>query len=223
MTNTNLIIIGTRSRPHLAVRAFDALKEVSEISDFVMIINEDQVDLYPQIDGVTTEVVANDLGCNGKGNAVVHKYWDKYKTISGIDDDTIVRTQGWDKILYQPIKDIGYGVSYGNDGIQGEMLPTKVTISTNIIKALGFWAPPVLFHSFADDFWKKMGQTIGSLHYFEDVSLEHLHWSNNKSQQDETYKSNTPELVASDSRAYSEYISTQFDLDMVRLRESLGL
>jgi hypothetical protein len=223
MTNTNLIIIGTRSRPHLAVRAFDALKEVSEISDFVMIINEDQVDLYPQIDGVTTEVVANDLGCNGKGNAVVHKYWDKYKTISGIDDDTIVRTQGWDKILYQPIKDIGYGVSYGNDGIQGEMLPTKVTISTNIVKALGFWAPPTLFHSFADDFWKKMGQTIGSLHYFEDVSLEHLHWSNQKSQYDETYKSNTPELVASDGRAYSDYINTQFDLDMVRLRESLGL
>jgi hypothetical protein len=61
------------------------------------------------------------------------------------------------------------------------------------------------------------------LHYFEDVNLEHLHWSNQKSQYDETYKSNTPELVASDNRAYSEYIRTQFDLDMVRLRESLGL
>jgi hypothetical protein len=223
MTNTNLTIIGTRSRPHLAVRAFDALKEVSEISDFVMIINKDQVDLYPQIEGVTTEVVDDGLGCNGKANAIVHKYWDKYETISAIDDDTIVHTQGWDKILCQPIKDIGYGVSYGNDGIQGEILPTKVTISTNIVKALGFWVPSVLFHSYADNFWKKMGQTIGSLHYFPDVSLEHLHWTNQKSEYDETYKSNTPEIVAEDNRAYTEYVNTQFDLDMVRLRESLKL
>jgi hypothetical protein len=223
MTNTNLTIVGTRSRPQIAARAFDALKKMSVTSDFVMIINEDQKDLYPRIDGVTTEVVPNGLGCNGKANAIVHKYWDKYETISGIDDDTIVQTLGWDEILSKPIREISYGVSYGNDGIQGEIIPTKVTISTNIVKGLGFWAPPTLFHSFADDFWKKMGQTIGSLHYFPDVNLEHMHWSNQKSEYDETYQSNTAELVAQDNQAYANYLHTQFDSDMAKLKESLGI
>lgn len=223
MANTNLTLIGTRSRPHNAVRAFDALKKNSTISDFVMIINEDQADMYPDIDGVTTEVVANGLGCNGKANAIMDKYVDRYETISGIDDDTVVQTKGWDAILCEPIKRIGYGVSYGNDGLRGADLPTKVTISTNIIKALGFYAPPVLFHSYADNFWKKMGETIGSIHYFENVNLEHLHWTNGKAVKDETYDSNTPELMNIDRIAYDDYIQNQFDLDMARLKEALGL
>lgn len=223
MANTNLVIIGSRSRPHNVERAFDALKKVSKISDFVLIINEDQKDLYPAIDDVTTEVVPSHHGVNGKFNTIVPKYLDKYETITGIDDDCLVQTDGWDEILYEPIKRIGYGISYGNDGIQGQMLPTKVMISTNITKTLGYWCPPKLFHSFADDFWKLIGEFIGSLHYFRDVNMEHLHWMNGKAPMDETYATNTPQKAQKDKYEYGEYLKNQLYADIDKLNEAFGL
>lgn len=223
MTNTNLTIIGTRSRPHNAIRAFEALKKTSKISDFVMIINEDQVDLYPKIYGVTTEVVPSHHGVNGKFNTIVPKYLDQYETITGIDDDCLVQTDGWDVILSEPIKRLGYGISYGNDGIQGQLLPTKVMISTNITKALGFWCPPALFHSYADDFWKLMGESINSLHYFRDVNMEHLHWINGKAPKDETYESNTAQQTQADKHAYGLYLRDEYYPDLERLEKALGI
>ena len=220
---SNLVVIGTRSRPDNAVRAFSALKKVSEISDFAMIINQDQVDLYPKIDGVTTHVVESHHGVNGKFNAVIPEYLDQYETITGIDDDCLVQTQGWDVTLSEPIKKIGFGISYGNDGIQGQLLPTKVMISTNITKALGFWCPPVLFHSFADNFWKYLGESIGSLHYFRDVNMEHLHWINGKAPKDKTYENNTKDLFLKDKEAYSAYLRNDFALDIARLKTNLGI
>lgn len=188
-----------------------------------MIINEDQVDLYPKIYGVKTEVVASHHGVNGKFNTVVPKYLDQYKTITGIDDDCLVQTDGWDEILSEPIKRIGYGISYGNDGIQGQLLPTKVMISTNITKALGFWCPPVLFHSYADDFWKLIGESINSLHYFRDVNMEHLHWLNGKAPMDETYQSNTAEQTQQDKHAYGLYLRDNYYPDLEKLEKALGI
>jgi hypothetical protein len=223
MVNTNLVIIGSRSRPQNVVRAFDALKKVSKISDFALIINEDQKDLYPEIDGVTIHIVDSYHGVNGKFNTIVPQYLDKYKTITGIDDDCLVQTDGWDEILYEPIKRRGYGFSYGNDGIQGQMLPTKVMISTNITKTLGYWCPPGLFHSFADDFWKFMGERINSLHYFHEVNMEHLHWMNCKAPKEETYESNTQEIFQRDKQVYHEYLGEQLYIDIDKLNEALRL
>lgn len=221
--NSNLVMIGTRSRPHNVIRAFEALKEVSVESDFLMIINEDQQDLYPEIDGVMREVVPTPLGANEKGNYVVPKYWDSYLTISGIDDDCLVQTPGWDAIITAPIKERGYGISYGNDNIQGSKLPTKVTISSNILKALGFFAPTVLKHSFCDNFWKTLGESLGALDYFDDVNMEHLHWSTGKAPKDEIYELNTIELFNRDQEAYRLYLNDDFNLDLQRVREALGL
>lgn len=221
--NPNLVMIGTRSRPHNAVRAFEALKKVSVESDFLIIINEDQQDLYPEIDGVIREVVPTPFGANEKGNYVVHKYWDSYSTISGIDDDCLVQTQGWDAIITEPIKKRGYGISYGNDGMQGENLPTKVTISTNILKALGFFSPRILKHSYCDNFWKTLGECLNALDYFEDVNMEHLHWINGKAPKDETYELNTIELFNSDQEAYFAYLRDEFHHDILKVLEALGL
>ncbi len=223
MVNTNLVIIGSRSRPANAVRAFDALKKVSKISDFALIINEDQKDLYPEIDGITTHVVDSHHGVNGKFNTIVPQYLDKYETITGIDDDCLVQTPGWDAIITAPIKERGYGISYGNDGMQSSSLPTKVTISSNILKSLGFFSPRVLKHSFCDDFWKMLGESLNALDYFENVNMEHLHWANGKAPMDETYELNTREQYLKDKEAYSLYLRDEFHLDVWRTQEALGL
>lgn len=220
--NPNLVIIATRDRPHNAVRAFEQLRKVSVESDFLMIINEDQVDLYPAIPGVELTVVPSELGCLGKANHILEGYWDDYKTITGLDDDCMITTDGWDSILAAPIKSRGYGLAYGDDLIQGRNLPTKVMISTNILKAMGFWAPPTFFHLYADNFWKALGQALDALDYFHDVKTEHWHHLNGKAPIDELYKSAyTPDAIGRDRSAFDNYMRDDFDRDIEKIKASI--
>ena len=220
--NSNLVIIGTRNRPHNAIRAFDQLKKVSVESDFLMIINEDQDHLYPHIENVMREVVPSEHGSIAKGNHILPKYCDSYFTITGIDDDCMVTTQGWDLLLAAPIKERGYGISYGNDTIQGENLPTKVMISTNILKSLGYFAPPVLKHLYADNFWKALGTELNALNYFPDVMLEHWHHLNGKAPHDEGYASvYAPGESESALFAFNSYMRESFFIDVERIKKSI--
>ncbi len=215
---SNLVIMGTRNRPTNAVRAFEQLKKVSEQSDFLIIINEDQVDLYPEIEGVMREVVPADFWDIAKVNHIVHKYWDLYETITGIDDDCMVTTQSWDVLLAAPIKARGYGISYGNDTIQGQNLPTKVMISSNIVKGLGFFAPPILKHLFADNFWKALGTELASLDYFPEVIMEHWHRINGKAPDDDLYREiYAPGEMQSAQIAFDTYMRDCFAEDIKRL------
>ncbi|CAB4215034.1 hypothetical protein UFOVP1616_40 [uncultured Caudovirales phage] len=223
MTNSNLLIIATRDRPHNAIRAFEQAMQMSTESDFLIIINEDQQDLYPEIEGVMREVVPSELGCIGKTNHVLASYWDKYETMVGFDDDCMVTTQGWDAVLAAPIKQRGFGLAYGDDLLQGENLPTKVMISTNITRVLGFWAPKSIFHLYADNFWKSLGQGLGALFYNPEVKTEHWHYLNGKAPQDDLYKSiYTAEAIKRDRDAYQAYMGDEFDKDIERLKQALG-
>ena len=222
--NSNLVMIPTRDRPHNAVRAFNQLKKVSVESDFLMIINEDQVDLYPDIKGIKCEVVPSEYWDIAKGNHVVHKYWDSYFTITSIDDDCMVTTQGWDALLAAPIKKRGYGIAYGNDTIQGEELPTKVMISTNIVKGLGYFTTPVLKHLFADNYWKALGTKLNALDYFPEVIMEHWHPMVGKAPLDDLYRSIYAVGELESARiAFDTYMSKSFSADIARLTDYLKI
>ena len=141
MSNSNLVILPSRSRPDNVERCINALKENSVISDFCVAIDDDQSDLYPRLDGVIYEVNPR-LRMNGTLNLVANKYADKYKTIYFLGDDHLVKTKNWDRYLAEAINIKGYGLAYGNDLLQGKNLATAVMMSTNIIEILGFMAPP---------------------------------------------------------------------------------
>ena len=215
--NTNLVIIPARGRPDKAQVAFDALKEHSVISDLLIGLDDDDADNYPEMEGVIREVNPR-LRMNGTLNLLVKKYQDKYETISFMGDDHIVRTAEWDKKLYEPIRNRGYGISYGNDLFQGENLPTMVMMSTNISKELGFFAPPRLIHLYMDNFWKLMGQVLSCLDYNPDVIVEHMHYMAGKSKVDAGYQEvNSSEIGNHDAEAFREYCTHQLKDDAIRV------
>ena len=215
--NTNLVIIPARGRPDKAEFAFHELKRFSKISDFMIGLDDDDADNYPEIDGVIREVNPR-LKMNGTLNLLATKYADKYETITFMGDDHVVRTDGWDEKLYEPIKNRGFGISYGNDLFQGENLPTMVMMSTNIIKELGFMAPPKLIHLFMDNFWKVFGQVLGCLDYKGDVIVEHMHFMAGKSKVDAQYQEvNSSDVSSHDALAFKEYAETQLKDDAIRV------
>lgn len=215
--NPNLVIIPARGRPDKAEKAFAALKEHSRISDFLIGLDDDDADNYPELEGVIREVNPR-LRMNGTLNLLVDRYQDKYETITFMGDDHLVRTEGWDEKLYAPIKERGYGISYANDLFQGANLPTMVMMSTNISKALGFFAPPKLIHLYMDNFRKYMGQVTNSLTYLPDVIVEHMHYMAGKSQVDAQYQEvNSSEVGQHDAKVFEEYCNTQLKDDAIKV------
>lgn len=222
--NPNLIIMGSKSRPHRAAKAWAAIKENAVESDFVIIISKDQEDLYPEIEGVKREIVPTGAYSNQKLQIVIPKYQDKYFTVFGIDDDCIVKTHGFDKTLAEPLKEKGYGVSYGNDGFQGQNLPTKWMFTMNICKTLGYPTPPDLLHLYVDNYLKRIGEEINSLHYFPDVIMDHEHFLNNKAEMDSTYKeTNSQALYDHDKRVFEKYLINNFVIDVAKLWDAFGI
>ncbi|NCV65265.1 MAG: hypothetical protein EBW16_03430 [Burkholderiaceae bacterium] len=66
----------------------------------------------------------------------------------------------------------------GSDGrvrldlFQGQNLATAVMMSTNIIKALGFMAPPKLIHLYMDNFWMAIGNILDCIDYHHDAKRQ---------------------------------------------------
>ena len=221
--NTNLVILPTRSRPDSAERCINALKEHSTISDFVIAIDDDQSDLYPRLEGVTYEVNPR-LRMNGTLNLVANKYVDKYETIFFLGDDHLVQTPAWDQYLSGAIEQKGYGLAYGNDLLQGVKLATAVMMSTNIIKPVGYMAPPKLVHLFMDNYWMSLGKRLGTLWYFDQVIIEHLHPVAGKVAWDAQYmEANSTEVSNGDRDEFLRYVKEDFDTEFKKIQDALGL
>lgn len=221
--NTNLVILPSRSRPEKVAEAIELLKDNSTISDLCVAIDEDQSDLYPRIDGVIYEVNPR-LRMNGTLNLVANKYADKYETIYFLGDDHHVKTKGWDELLYAPIKARGYGLAYGDDKLQGKNLATAVMMSTNIIRIIGYMAPPKLIHLYMDNFWMNLGQALNCLDYVPEAVIEHMHYLAGKSEQDAQYAEvNSSEMYQTDRDTYLQYVKDDLKYDLEHLVVGLGI
>ena len=219
--NTNLVILPTRGRPEKAEEAVALLRENSTISDICVAIDDDQSNLYPRIDGVIYEVNER-LRMNGTLNLVANKYVDKYETIYFLGDDHHAKTKSWDELLYAPIKARGYGLSYGDDKFQGKNLATAVMMSTNIIKILGFMAPPKLIHLYMDNFWMNLGTALQCLDYIPEVTVEHMHYAAGKAVLDEQYAEvNSKQMYETDQNTYVEYVKNDLKNDLEKIFREL--
>jgi hypothetical protein len=96
--------------------------------------------------------------------------------------------------------------------LQGEKLPTAVCLDNRIVTSLGYFAPPMLTHLFADNFWIDLGKELGTLRYFPNIIFEHLHPHISKSEMDSMYEESNA-FFSADQKLYEEYCSNgQFQL-----------
>lgn len=213
--NKMLVIVPTRNRPDKVKEFYEQFKKTSIISDLIFGIDEDDTSEYPQFEDAKYEVNPR-LRMNGTLNLIATKYANDYEYIAFLGDDHRPRTWAWDKILTMNIQDNPYGIAYGNDLFQGERIPTAVVLKSEIVKRLGYMAPPVLIHLFLDNFWKLLGENLNSLVYNKDVIIEHMHYLVGKSPTDELYlEVNSDEISSHDHREFSKYVQNgEFENDL---------
>lgn len=127
--------------------------------------------------------------------------------IGFMGDDHRPRTVGWDRKYLDALHELGTGIVYGDDRIQGERIPTQVAMTSDIIRALGHMAPPTLTHLYVDNYWKDLGLKADCIRYLPQVVVEHMHPVAGKAPIDDGYmRVNSPEMYTRDREAYGTYV-----------------
>lgn len=218
--NSLLLILPTRSRPASLLPFFEAFEKHSHQADLLVALDEDDPSDYPRLPGVKYEVNPRFRLCE-KLNLVARRNCHDYQFLAFMGDDNRIRTANWDQIMCERIQEKP-GICYGNDLYQGPTLPTSVLLSSSIVRTLGYMAPPAMVHLYIDNFWRTLGEKLGILHYFPDVIIEHLHYTNKKAEFDPLYaESNSPERYARDRAAFTEYCNSQLEIDVEKVRKIL--
>lgn len=93
--------------------------------------------------------------------------------IAPMGDARRPRTAGWDRAYVDALHDLGAGIVYGDDLVDGEVPPVQVAVTSDIVRALGYMAPPRLRSAYVDSFWLQLGTAAGCLHRLPGIVVEH--------------------------------------------------
>lgn len=210
------IIVPTRGRPQSALELVDAVLETRQIETTNVILAVDKTDPtmteYKAIEkvhlpgsGARVEPVTGGwmvAALNEAATRVVATD-PRVTAVAFLGDDHRPRTPGWDAAYLSALNAMGAGIVYGDDLLQHEFVPTQCAMSADIIRRLGWMAHPGLKHMYVDTLWRDMADVAGKRAYLPDVVVEHLHYINGKSVEDEHYKRvNDRSVYEADERVF---------------------
>ena len=187
----SVVIVPSRQRQERFDLCMKHLLDKTKTSDVIVALDEDDHSTYTRYQEVHYIIGPKPvkLGVNEKLNRIANLVKDEYDYIMWASDDIVIQTDGWDTLLVDAIKDIPNGISFPNDLLRRENLPSNGTcFDSNIVRKLGYLAPPILLHLFIDNFWKELGQALKTLRYCPNVVVDHQHYSNGKAEKDFIYQ-----------------------------------
>lgn len=220
-----IVIVPSRGRPHNIAELIECWRQTETIARLWVCVDDDD----PALDGYRalsfpewTELIVGPrlrLGpwLNLAGQFAATKDTWPMGIVGFMGDDHRPRTVDWDgEVLAECPRG---GIVYGNDLVQGENLPTAVFMDARIIRTLGYMVPPGMTHLYLDDFWKLLGQRLGTLTYLPDVVIEHCHPTAGTAPSDAGYAEvNSPEMYDADRRRFEEYVhGGEFEAALVKL------
>lgn len=223
-----IVLVPTRGRPQAAVELLEAFDATCTAETFVAFV----VDADDPLRDDYTHVVEGASRVDGPGQwlsrraaagvlvtpsttmvealnfAAIGYATTTPVAVAFLGDDHRPRTKGWDTAYLEALRELGTGIVYGNDLLQQGNLPTQCAMTSDIVRALGWMAPPMLRHLYVDNFWRDLGRATNCIRYLPDVVVEHLHPVAGKAAVDEGYERvNAPSVYQADEAAYRRFAS----------------
>lgn len=239
-----VVVVPSRERPHAARELADAFQATCTAdTELVFAVDEDDSTLehysalaasprgldsslilerlYPRVSVcIDTEPTSMVHALNGAARVAATHYWPQPFAIGFMGDDHRPRTKGWDTAYLDTLRDLGTGIAYGDDLLQRQNLPTQCAMTSDIIRELGYMAPPRLTHLYVDNFWLELGRRAECIRYLPDVVVEHCHPVAGKAAWDEGYaRVNNSDMYAKDEQAFRDYYIGGLIADVVKVRE----
>lgn len=220
-----VVIVPSRGRPEAARELVQAFADTCTADTFIWFAiddNDPTRDEYVAIsDGrrSATMVLPSRTMVEALNMATSRHGTPQCFAVGFMGDDHRPRTVGWDTAYLAALRELGTGIVYGDDLLQGERLPTQCAMTADIVRALGFMAPPTLRHMYVDNFWLDLGRVVGCIRYLSGVVVEHMHPVVGKAEVDAGYERvNAPDVYDTDGRAYAAYGSGPMVDDVAKVR-----
>jgi hypothetical protein len=224
------VIVPTRGRPQNIVTQMKALKASRSICTVIYCVDENDPEVDRYVEAVGNDPDAYEFAILQIGEPAMLGPWLnrvapviarspklQRELIGFMGDDHFPRTDRWDKTLADACRG-QVSIAYGNDLMQGPNLPTAVFMTGAIIRTLGWMVPPEMEHLYLDDAWKSLGQMSGTLRYFGNVIIEHMHPAARKAAMDEGYnRVNQQSQYDADRKRFADWLhgSARADADKI--------
>lgn len=210
-----LVICPTKGRPELCQQMLKSFMATKSQDTHIIFTLEDDDPKWQDYKNLFGLYNVNYFECPPK-NMTAHindmfSAFPDYDFYMIANDDITFHTPGWDKILTSKP-----GINHGDDGLQGKFLTTFPVVSANIAKALGWLQCPMVERYYGDTALTYLGNMCGCKNYFPEVSIEHLHYLNNKREADGNDAPIDPDAIN-----YGKWLSTQSQSDIRKVREVL--
>jgi hypothetical protein len=218
-----VVIVPSRGRPDAARELAKAFEETCTAdTQLVLAVDDDDPQRNKYLGNFITYAAPNRNMVEALNRAVQFALVQQPVAVGFMGDDHRPRTESWDKQYLEALRELGTGLVYGNDLLQGERLPTQVAMTVDIVRTLGWMAPPTLTHLYVDDFWSALGKAVDRIRYLPDVVVEHVHPIAHKAEWDEGYaRVNSQAMYARDQRAFFEYMRLHFVADVEKVQALL--
>lgn len=201
------LILPTRGRPKKVEESIDGWRGYSTMTDLWVFLDDDdpEVEAYERHPDVNYVVWPRRRMCPTVNHAAV-MLATQYRYLGFMGDDHVPRTPDWDAKLAEACGE--WGIAYGDDKLQGENLATHCVQTSNIVSTVGYMALPGTVHLYMDNFWMVLGSECGFLHYLPDVVVEHMHFVNGKSEQDDRYAEvNASSVYSHDGAVFNRWLT----------------
>lgn len=212
-----MIILPTLRRPDNLKRFIRAYKLTGGTLPIHVILDASDVARYKDI-----ELPSNWKRCTvpsgtpiGKIFNLIFLRYPKEPFYGMVADDVVPETNIWDIVLRDscmPDK-----IAWGWDGIQNERLPVHPFIGGNLVRSLGWWAAPGLYHWYVDNVWKMIADAFNCGVYLPQIKMTHHHYVNGLASKDRTYdqQPNPNE----DKIIFEEFIRIEFPKIVAKFNE----
>ena len=206
-----LVAVPSRGRPGSIARLAAAMLDTCQ-GDTSLLVGVDQddprlaeyvaLDLRPMV--VPVEVRAGLRQVVAWVNELTVPLTGHYRFTGHIGDDNLPITPGWDVAVMEALGKTPF--AFANDLYPRApgSLCCHVFMRSEIIDALGYFAPPGIKHMYSDVAWMAWGTACG-ITYLHDVIIEHLHYSVGKSPADESYAASSALIHGGDMAAWHAY------------------
>ncbi len=180
-------VLPTLGRPAFLAETLWHMVQTGVSTPGVVVVNGSARETYEGIElppGWTMEFLPRNLGLCGALNWAFQKYPDEpWYGLMG--DDMVPKTPGWDTKMLAEITPTTMVSSNDNWQAENGRL-TVYMVGGDILRALGYWMPPGLWHCYSDDFWEAIGNDFKIWKFLKDVIVETVSPHKGDVVQDET-------------------------------------
>lgn len=218
-------LVPSRGRPHNIAELLTAWSATSAgAADLVIAVDDDDptIEQYRELElpAFASLHVGPRLRLGGTLNALAPGLAGRYIAVGFMGDDHRPRSQGWDAQLEEDLAPAA--VIYGNDLVQSSALPTAVLLESTIVRTLGYFVPRGMLHLWLDNYWRVLGERLGTLRYDPRIVIEHVHPITGRAAWDDSYRENNSDATwTADEARFRQYVELELEVAVAEVRAAI--